>query len=1068
MKKRKYIQQIPNNAPLEVGDEIKVRKARGNAYRWEEYKVASDGKFYPSSMTEDEWNRMDQLTQQQLSKLLGLKNQSDITSDINNVQTNVTGLINGLAVRGGKIYSTLALANADIANILLNEQVQIADIASIYSKDSAGASSLTFKRFLAKDDVVAGNKEPVTSGAVASQTVLKKDVMVGANTYNYLDDIPTGQYISATTGLLVANATSAVSKIYPATAGKITYVDHRTGNSAIRYLNASGDPLPPLDINGDPFPAASPYQPPYLNGGYMAPAGSVGYQFTSMFTGTTNRQNIVVSDIPGGTGIPVFSKGLIPVTDYEAATRTLASSNKSDLDVLKGPSVASRVNKLENTSTPAAFPTVSEVINLFKVDVVVDNDSPTKDIFGYKRVFSNTLTPTGSSLYRTYSIGIGSSRPSRLSIGFWAKTAQLQSIFTNGRIQSYLGLRSYSFDLANALAGNIDVGVGSTGSIPEYNSLQVTLRLVESKNGYSRLEFSYFNIDWKTTFMGTSIVYYFLFNGAPTLPGVTLETSDWTFLINAQLAGGVLNGSTGEYPSNVQTLGGFQKEIDDLNTKVNALQPTNSAGALDIEIAGSMIYIASKYNATQRLVQAVNFKRTSSFTNNPNVNFVNEYLVNNVGDIKVSVLSIKSSGDDICPANIDIGYASYIGGNHSWNVGRLITKAGHGKTLADVGAEYKDSANNEFVIGRYIDVNSLWILPKNRGNGSGFSFPTPVGDLIYIRNGINTGTITGYTSAGLGNTYTTISPSVVIVKLDGTRAVSADGLYKANSLDIVETYYGLDMGSIVQALIDNRPAGGYTTQPLLNSFNTDRLLKHTLVYRYTSNGVNLINTGFNILNNKDINVNFHGFVQAGALATGKVYVPKSKPFTAGSTVYNFNVPQDWTNGPSVAIHLTPEYWEDPQSPPDRVLNLNTDTVFQTGYITDRGVGKNRKDKVVDAMFLNTSKKLYPMGYSIAGIMPKNSFLSCVAFRSFTDPKLNPIGRTSFTWFELDGEIWIYLDYHGVLLDEIVSEPDWINRKIEVYESKGDVRVLSDIVSTTLMINSNVAAGGYGFIVLKLK
>jgi len=283
----------------------------------------------------------------------------------------------------------------------------------------------------------------------------------------------------------------------------------------------------------------------------------------------------------------------------------------------------------------------------------------------------------------------------------------------------------------------------------------------------------------------------------------------------------------------------------------------------------------------------------------------------------------------------------------------------------------------------------------------------------------------------------------------------------------METYSVGDFPDAINKLTSGRPAGGYTSDVFLNGVGADKLFTHSIVYRFLPNGTTLVMHNFRA--HKKLTFDFHGFIQATALDSGSLYVPKSLPFDAGNKVYDFRTLEAWTTGSTNAIHLTSAYWENLLSPPDRIVNTNTDVVFHMGYLTDRGVGLSRKDKVADAMFINSSKKLYPMAVSAATSfsIEANSFYSCVAFRQFSNPANNPTGRTNFSWFELDGVVWIFLDYHGSLSDSITSDSSWIGRKIEVYEKNANVLILGDVVASEIEIVSTATATSYGFAVLKL-
>ena len=59
MRKFKFIERIPQDEyEFQVGDEILVRKGIDPNFRWESYKVASNGEIYASSVIEEEWEKL--------------------------------------------------------------------------------------------------------------------------------------------------------------------------------------------------------------------------------------------------------------------------------------------------------------------------------------------------------------------------------------------------------------------------------------------------------------------------------------------------------------------------------------------------------------------------------------------------------------------------------------------------------------------------------------------------------------------------------------------------------------------------------------------------------------------------------------------------------------------------------------------------------------------------------------------------------------------------------------------------------------------------------------------------
>ena len=111
----------------------------------------------------------------------------------------------------------------------------------------------------------------------------KADLIVGKNLFDK-NAIIEGKYVSVTGELGIAD-NCAVSKIIPVVGGE-TYYLYRGHNKIDAYtamfLDANGESLTPLDIDGNAYPEYSPGE----SGVVKAPSNAIGFQFTCKFNGT--------------------------------------------------------------------------------------------------------------------------------------------------------------------------------------------------------------------------------------------------------------------------------------------------------------------------------------------------------------------------------------------------------------------------------------------------------------------------------------------------------------------------------------------------------------------------------------------------------------------------------------------------------------------------------------------------------------------------------------------------------------------------------------------------------------
>lgn len=879
----------------------------------------------------------------------------------------------------------------------------------------------------------------------------------GQNKYNFNND--TRFYIGTSDGVLVPSATSSVSEKIAVVSGEVLYIFNRTGNTGVRFLDISNTPIKPLTVDGV---ARVSYTTQNLNDGIKAPLGAVWFQMTTEFSGTGNRANTVLTT--SSTNSLTIKGELIKPSPELINIQNEVSRNTNDL-VSVNSVVSTRVNKLESTNTPEVLPAALQTPNVFGVNVVNDTASPTASYIGKKRVLFNDNISNGGTCYRVIPIILGVKRPSIISVSFWVKKTEFLSIF-NTSFSVWLSTRQYTVNPTLVLSGTPKMSSGNTSTITEFDTATFTMTKIAEVGDYVRIRNSFSSIMWKESFTGTEINYFFLFTGANFFQK-TLEVVDFTILFNEDSQKDVIyNDPSGLFKSNVITLKGLQSENENTFNKLNSLQTSieeSNNSISTVIVINKQLYFSSPFSESMNIVYRLELARESSFTNNPNSNFGDVYLSAKLGNQTVYNTLLKQSGDDIAPVALS---TSYIGANHGWNQAVALTKMGHGKTFSDIGSIYTNTASVQFVILRIVNENVIWITSKNQAvDGFTYTFVVPNGSLTYLSGGANTATISTYTTAGIGNLYPSVSPSNTEVFINGNSKIVIDGTYKCDFIDVRESYDVYDLPSILDKLIVNRPVGGYLSNVYFNSLGADKLFSHNITYRFQSNSTILINHNFRTF--KKLSLSYLGFIQMEALTTGKLYIPKTLPISDGIKTFDFRLNENWTSAPNAALNMTSAYWENPLSPPDRLINSNSNVNIHIGYMTDRGVGLNRKDKLNNAINLFTSKKIYPHALDNITTLEANKSFSCVAFRNFQNATSNPSGRLNYSCIELDDIVWIFLDYNGAISDSIVPKSKWIGRKIEVYEKNDKIELLCDVVTNLIEVVSTASLSSYGYAVLKI-
>src|SRR5699024_1730198 len=161
----------------------------------------------------------------------------------------------------------------------------------------------------------------------------------------------------------------------------------------------------------------------------------------------------------------------------------------------------------------------------------------------------------------------------------------------------------------------------------------------------------------------------------------------------------------------------------------------------------------------------------------------------------------------------------------------------------------------------------------------------------------------------------------------------------------------------------------------------------------------------------------------------------------------------------------PSFWEFPNNPPDRVLNFNQNYGIHVGYVPDFGVMKDRDNMVYDAVFLHTTRKIYPRAVSFQN--PRNldagDRFEAITFRNivFTGGGEH---YTSLDFSKTGKSTFVYVDYHKEGVDYINIPSRESFKGFEIVEKSDNIDLVGVVGSSALVINSNVGVGEYGFIV----
>ena len=234
--------------------------------------------------------------------------------------------------------------------------------------------------------------------------------------------------------------------------------------------------------------------------------------------------------------------------------------------------------------------------------------------------------------------------------------------------------------------------------------------------------------------------------------------------------------------------------------------------------------------------------------------------------------TIVNNEDDNCPVNLGSGY---IGAGHGYDRAYKLTLENHGKTYADIGSEWKDSDNVSWYIVRIIDEDNFVVIGQNADSNCYDTVTSGSTDiLIHVSGAVNTDSISGYT-----RTIYLITPvdknHVKKIILDGISEVTENGTYKANNyVDLIDEYDIINPQTIVSQIQQNKPSGGYTENPPINTGDT--FLHMSNVYRYLNDGTLLLFTTLD--NDTNVSISYWG---------GTQYAQKSNKAEFGGKLFRY-------------------------------------------------------------------------------------------------------------------------------------------------------------------------------------
>lgn len=374
----------------------------------------------------------------------------------------------------------------------------------------------------------------------------------------------------------------------------------------------------------------------------------------------------------------------------------------------------------------------------------------------------------------------------------------------------------------------------------------------------------------------------------------------------------------------------------------------------------------------QYFIRDTNQDNTSGMELNPAFDFNPSQNLIQKTDATVFQSKTISGGDERAP--VEMKGFGWIGATHGTACAVTVTSASHGVEYSAIGNIYKDPANVEWVLLRVSDENKLVFVSKDLQSGD-YTMPTfysTMGStLTNIKDSEDVIKVDSYkNSRQLRPAYKMTKQNVYIVSGKNKTLVEADQTIHEGDYVLVEEEYTIkNPVYVAQAIIDNKPVGGYTENPNL-AVGKD-LVTFRLQQIYNPDGT-VIHNWDNTFH-QDVTMSQFGGIQWGTKAT-HIYLPNTKAFSA--TAYDESKidigtkTMDFSNIASASVYpsmnLSTTGWADSGYVPHRRLDFTMDSstnkytkLFVGGYLpVFDGINETRVARVDKAYYMNSSRKAY--------------------------------------------------------------------------------------------------------------
>ncbi|GEM_PF-2231379 len=415
----------------------------------------------------------------------------------------------------------------------------------------------------------------------------------------------------------------------------------------------------------------------------------------------------------------------------------------------------------------------------------------------------------------------------------------------------------------------------------------------------------------------------------------------------------------------------------------------------------------------------------------------------------------RSNSDDVAPMRMD---GTTVGANHGYQKSNL-TLVAHGKTTADIGSVWL-SGGKQYVI---VDIVSADVLSvTSRNDNSTFA----LAELTHVSGATNTASFTPTVTVS-AQWYPAIRDRKLTCFVDDSAVdLSKNGTYEfKKTVKFLESYSIMKKLDIVEWLIVNKGQ---------NYVNYNAVPAYTVNFGYTFDHECGCTIYFGGVGRKTFDLTDQMITQSIQLAQGNGtvynYIPKAVQFTDVGFTYNFSKLENlYSKNPSDPIYLTAARQESGTNPIDRIIMLNDQVGYATGYLPILDAAPNVRPTKASRKYLeirNGTLKIYPRLIDSESFnrVNKGDTFEAIAYRVYflRDPNCT----AKYTVRSNYGDFF-FLHWHTFSEHEVELPADLVGREFEIVEQSSNVDLISNFASHSIIVDvTNTRADGY--LVLKFK